>query len=176
MSDFNLRQLVRDVLTSSTMADPRDLAAEVFHRIDPADYSAGLTQCLPDIVREQIRMSRNAVTPAALAELPSIVREAPRRLPARSAKVEGIRDWWKERLRERLSVGPNAADWRMLGDCSAADLDFAAADRRTIAAKTLAKAAEYAELAEAVRVAGVERVRDLPADVLRARLAEGQAA
>lgn len=185
MSDFNLRQLVRDVLTASTMADPRDLASEVFRRIDPDDYAAALTQCLPDIVREQIRASRNRVDEVTLelehapatevpvmAEMPGPVGRTKQR-PVKSAKVAGIRDWWQTKLRERVHIG--SSEWRLLGDCTFADLMFAAQERRSIAAANSVKASEYAGLAEALQAHGVERVRDLPADALRARL-EGEAA
>jgi hypothetical protein len=167
VSDFNLRQVVRDVLAGSVMADPRQLAAEVFARVPVEEYGAALAQCLPDLVREEIRDSRNrTVEPMA---------EQPTGRPARSAKVAGIRDWWQTKLRERVHVGPAPSDWLLLGDCSFDDLMFAAEERRTIAARNSAKAAEFAALAEAVRDAGVTRVRDLPKDTLQARL-EGEAA
>ncbi|MFJ4847569.1 hypothetical protein [Streptomyces sp. NPDC088733] len=169
MSDFNLRQIVRDVLAASTMADPRDLAAEVYGRIPPDDYGTALAQCLPDVVREQIRQSRNLTT-APMAETPG-----GRAAPARSAKVSGIRAMWAQRLRERIHIGPAASDWRLLGDCGFDELMFAAAERRELAVRNAAKAEEYQELAEALRTAGVGRVRDLPAETLRAKF-ESEAA
>lgn len=176
MSEFNLRQHVRAVLASSTMADPRDLAAEAFARIPAEDYGAALRQCLADVVREEIRLSRNQRHDTVMAERPgprgNVTRTRP---PVRSAKVAGIRAMWQARLRERIHTGPASTDWRLLGDCTFAELMFAAEERRTIALRNEAKAAEYEELAEAVRAAGVERVRDLPADVLRGRL-ESEAA
>lgn len=174
MTDFNLRQVARDVLTSSTMADPRDLAAEVFRRIAAEDYAAALNECLPDFVREEIRHSRNLTAPAGLMAERTGGGGGTRPAP-RSSKVAGIRSYWQSRLRERLHVGPAPSDWLLLGDCSFDDLMFAATARREIAARNAAKAEEYAELAEALRTAGVARVRDLPAKTLQARL-EGEAA
>lgn len=172
MSDFSLRKLVRDVLSASTMADPRGLAAEVFGRISPEDYGAALGECLPDVVREEIRYSRNHVAPAA-----PMAEQAGSGAPpsGRSSKVASIRAMWQQKLRERIHTGPSATEWRLLGDCTFEDLMFAAGERREIAARNEVKAEEYAQLAEAVRAAGVQRVRDLPAETLRARL-ESEAA
>lgn len=176
MEAFNLRHLIRDVLTSSLLADPRDLAAEVFQRIPAEEHAAVLRQCLNDVVREEIRLSRNHTPPAVMAERPGPRGNIGRQRPAsRSAKVAGIRAMWQEKLRERIHTGPGSTDWRLLGDCSFEELMFAAGERRTIALRNEAKAAEYAELAEAVRAAGVARVRDLPAEVLKNRL-ESEAA
>lgn len=176
MDSFNLRKLIRDVLTNSLLADPRDLAAEAFQRIPADQHAAALRQCLTDVVREEIRLSRNHTPPTVMAERPGPRGNVARQRPAaRSAKVAGIRAMWQEKLRERIHTGPASTDWRLLGDCTFEELMFAAGERRTIALRNEAKAAEYAELAEAVRAAGVVRVRDLPAEVLKDRL-ESEAA
>jgi hypothetical protein len=168
---FNLRHLIREVLTSSLMADPRALATEVLGRIPADQVEAALSECLPDVVREEIRCSRNRATNAApMGERPG---SAP---SGRSAKVAGIREMWQAKLRERLHVGPSPSDWRLLGDCTAEHLDFAAAERREQAARCEARAEEYGALAGALRAAGVKRVRDLPAATLRTRLGESEAA
>jgi hypothetical protein len=177
MDAFNLRKLVRDVLANSLLADPRDLAAEAFLRIPAAEHAAALRQCLTDVVREEIRLSRNHTPPTVTAGRPGPRGNTARQQPAvaRSSKVAGIRAMWQEKLRERIHTGPASTDWRLLGDCTFDELMFAAGERRTIALRNESKAAEYAELAEAVRAAGVARVRDLPAEVLKNRL-ESEAA
>lgn len=173
MTDFSLRQHVRAILTDSTMADPRELAAEAFARIPAEDYGTALQQCLPDVVREEIRHSRNFAPAGAMTEQPRAIGSGAKARP--SKKVASIRAMWQEKLRERIHTGPAPSDWRLLGDCTVDELMFAAEERRAMAARNEAKAEEYADLAEAVRTAGVQRVRDLPAAVLRTRL-ESEAA
>jgi hypothetical protein len=175
MPEFSLRSHVREVLANSTQADPRAIAAEAFDGIDPNEYGPALLQCLPDVVREEIRHSRNLAPVGTMQERPRAVGDSLTPRKARSSKVASIREMWQEKLRERIHTGPSSADWRMLGDCSFDELMFAAAERRELAARNEAKATEYEELAEMVRTAGVGRVRDLPAALLRTRL-ESEAA
>ena len=59
MSDFSLRQLVRDVLASSELTDPHALADEILDRIDDADLRPALGQVLASMVREEIRDRRS---------------------------------------------------------------------------------------------------------------------
>lgn len=80
MSDFSLRQLVRDVLASSTLADPHALATEVLRRIDDGDLRNALGQVLASMVREEIRASRNGGIPvlATGALRPNARQDGPR--------------------------------------------------------------------------------------------------
>jgi hypothetical protein len=112
VANFNLRHLVRAVLADSTMTDPHALAAEVSRRIDDADLRPALEQCLANVVREEIRSSRNGglpvlarpatprltlhTQPEVMAEQPSgvprpVVKAAPERRPgpSRSALAAG---------------------------------------------------------------------------------------
>jgi hypothetical protein len=171
--NFNLRQHVRELLTSSAIADPRQLAAEAFADIPAESYGPALRQCLPDVIREEIRHSRNFTPAPVMGEQPRVIGGGSKARP--SPKVASIRAMWQVRLHERIHIGPEPSDWKLLGDCTFDQLMFAAGERRELAARNEAKAVEYAELAEAVRAAGVERVRDLPAGMLRARL-ESEAA
>lgn len=61
--EFNLRRLVREILDTSSLNDPRDLSAAVLDRIRPSQYEAAIGQLLPALVREMIRDSRNNDTP-----------------------------------------------------------------------------------------------------------------
>lgn len=194
MTDFNLRRLVREVMATSTMSDPGDLAVEVSRRIDPDDCRAALDQALRQYVREEITRMRMRHVPVAEPYRPSptlapvipparstmTLTEAqpavarPVKLPApvlpvRSAKVAGIRDWWTRELRNPIHVG--GKQWVRLGDCTFDDLMFAAAERRDLAERNAARAESFGKLAEAVKAAGVGRVRDLPTDVLSAHFA-----
>lgn len=189
MNDFNLRKLVREVLDTSTMADPHDIADEVLRRIDDEDLRPALRQCLTDVVREQIRQSRNAFQPPApnpvpppppvspvraVPPVPQVMQELPggapamKPKPARSAKVAAIREHHQRWLRERLYASSDPRKWKFLGDCGFDDLMFAAGQRREDARRTSAVAQELERLAELVRQYGVARVRDLPEHILRA--------
>ena len=182
MNEFNLRQLVREVRATSTMLDPHLIAAEVLRRIDDADLRQALAECLPALVREEYRHSRNnasfplaspasplpvrAVQPVGtLTELPGNAPAKPR--PGRSAKVAAIRAAAHAWMQEVIHTSADPREWKRVGDCGFSELMFAAASRREQARRTNAKAAEYEALAELVRVHGVQRVRDLPEHVLR---------
>jgi hypothetical protein len=184
VTDFNLRQLVREVRSTSTMLDPHLIAAEVLRRINDEDLRQALSECLAAFVREEIRHSRNhssfpltqeptrrptvlrPVQPVgAFAGLPGNAPAKPK--PARSAKVAAIRAAAHAWMQETIHVSADPRDWKRIGDCGFAELMFAAASRREMARRTNAKAGQYESLAELVRVHGVQRVRDLPEHVLR---------
>lgn len=192
MTDFNLRHLVREVLDNSTLNDPHAIAAEVGRRIDDGDLRTALEQCLAHIVREEIRSSRNGglpylaapadgrqggprltlhSQPTVMTEQPGgvpgpVVKAAPGRQAARSAKVAAIREAGPRWLRDRLNTGADPREWKRIGDCTFTDLMFAAGQRRDQAARTSAAAERLEALAELVRAHGVDRVRDLPESVL----------
>lgn len=194
IDDFNLRQLVREVLDASSLTDPRNLAAEVLTRIRPSQYEAVISQLLPPLVREMIRESRNGglvqfessssapvlklaqsagIAPIApvramvTAERPGGTPPAPIRPVCRSAKVAAYQDLGLKWLRDRLNTSQNPRTWKYIGDAGFDDLMFAAGQRRDQAARTATKAAQYEALAKLLLAYGVECVRDLPEDVLR---------
>jgi hypothetical protein len=188
VTDFNLRQLVRDVLAASSSTDPHQIADEVLDAIEPENYRTALAEVLPVFVRELNRVNRNgmptlpqapatstltaprtlkavAASTPALQEKPATA--APARPIVRSAKVAAYQDMGLRWLDTRLNTGSDPREWKRIGDCTFADLMFAAHDRREQARKTLAKAQQYQNLAELLQFHNVQRVRDLPADVLR---------
>lgn len=193
MSDFNLRHLVREVLNSSTVNDPHAIASDVLGQIDEADLRVALRECLPSLVREMIRSSRNggllagvshsASSPSTqprltlhaqsdvMTEQPGgaprpVMKAAPAQRLVRSAKVAAIRASGPKWLADRINTAADPREWKRVGDCSFTDLMFAAGQRRDQAARTSAAAERFERLAELVRVHGVERVRDLPESVL----------
>ncbi|MEV7770472.1 hypothetical protein [Kitasatospora sp. NPDC086791] len=178
--EFNLRQLVREVRATSTMLDPHLIAVEVLRRINNEDLRTALAECLPALVREEYRHTRNhgtfphlpstptaplrpvqAVTAMAAQPVPAKPR------PARSAKVAAIRAAAHAWMQEVIHTSADPREWKRVGDCGVTELMFAAQSRREQARRTNAKAAEYEALAELVRAHGVRRVRDLPESVLR---------
>lgn len=193
VSDFNLRRLVREVQSASTLTDPHAIADEVLRRIDDRDLRPALRKVLASMVREETRSSlnhslRSMALPAAPAPEPPAPRltlhkqddalqvaTAPPPAPARScpavppgysAKVAGIRAAGPGWLRERLYANDDPRGYKFLGDATFSDLMFAAELRRDQAARTTAMAERYEALAGLLESHGVERVRDLPARVL----------
>ena len=130
---------------------PGSLADAVFAELatDPERAMTALQEILPNYVADLIRRSRNTT------------------ITGRSSKVSGIRDWHKRFLAELLHT---ETGWRQIGACTAADLLFAADERRTHAAKELHRASQYEALAEQLAAAGVDTVADLPESVVRGAL------
>jgi hypothetical protein len=143
------------------MADPAALAKEVGRRIGRNQQAAALQQALPVVVQHVVSRSRGAYVPEQ--------RTTP---PSRSRKVASIRETWRRMLRDRIAVGPDVADWKFLGDCTADDLAYAAAIREDHARRNAARAQQLRDLAERLAEHGVSTVADLPEPVLSASLQE----
>lgn len=140
-----LAALIAEVLDETSATDPTAITAELLKRID--DPLAALAEALPVFVRTQLSRSRmlsplddpqtadrghgdtDAHCPAA---------------PVGYSRATRIRDSWAARLNTPLRVGD---EWKRLADCTAADLRTVAADLRERAAKSLAKADWYDDLA-----------------------------
>lgn len=181
-ADFNLRKLIREVLNTSTMPDPHDVAREVLRRIHDDDLRTALGQCLSDVVREQIRAGRNgdggmpplpstprlpvAPTPAVRLVKPETTATVQPPPAQRSAKVAAYRALGQQWLRERMYVSSDPREWKFMGDCTFDDLMFAAAQRRDQAARTVAVADRCERVARLLQAHGVKLVKELPADVL----------
>jgi hypothetical protein len=170
MSDFNLRAAVRDVIDSTDLADPRDVAAKVAESIPSRDLRRALTEALATFVRVEFGRGRmTSGRPAA---------DETEHASARSAKVAAFRkhaEQWRKKLRDRVHVG--GSHWLLLADCSYENLTLAAEERRQLAAANAVAAERYERYAKAVEAAGVERFGDLPESTLRDLLSdEGEAA
>lgn len=163
MSDFNLRAAVRDVIDSTDLADPRDVAAKVAKDIPSKELRRALAEALVTFVRVEfghIRMASSRQLPEQPAS-------------ARSAKVAAFRvhaEQWRRKLRDRIHVG--GSEWLLLADCSFENLTLAAEERRQMAVSNAAAADRYERYAKAVEAAGVERFGDLDEDTLRDLLAD----
>lgn len=181
MTDFNIRQLVRDVLRSSTMADPGDVADEVMRRIPKEMMRAALAQVLREVVRQVMGEERQAnrsgggisteppqQTPLSVA--PSQPTNTAPRVANRSFKVNAIRDGWQKRLTDRIHVGQSARDWKLLKFCTYDDLLFAATERRGIADSNATAARQYDMWARLINEHDVATFGDLPAEALMSAL------
>lgn len=143
----NLTTLVRAVLDDCDETDPRLIADLVIARLTKDDVAGVLHQVMVGYVASVMARSRTGAIP-----------------PVASLKVAGVRDAHAAWLRERVSVAPNV--YRMLGDCSVADLRYAAMIRRTLATENLTAADQFDTLADALVKAKATTVRDLPARTL----------
>lgn len=159
---FNLQALIRDLCNTSSIADPRELAKEVNQRIPAVDRDTALEQALPVVVQTvlgQMRMT-TATHSTSLDTVPTPVSS-----PG-SWKVRGIRETWQRMLQDRIYVGPDKGGWKLLRECTAVDLAFAAAVREEQARRNTASAARYRALSELLTAHGVSMVGELPETVL----------
>lgn len=161
----DLRALVRDTLATSRAADPYAVADEVLAAVPAGGLREALAQCLPGLVRDEIRRSRTAAMPTVPGPVPRLA-ALPAARGGRSVKVAAIRAASPRWLEERLNTGPAPRDWKRLGDCTAADLLFAAGQRRRQAARTAAAADRLEALAQLLQEHAAPRVRDLPVQIL----------
>lgn len=171
MADFNLRALIRDVCDKSSDAEPDLLVKEVLRRIERRDTRAALEQALPTVVQSVISSYRFTTDRPQTAPADHFGSDAHTGAASggahpikasRSSKVAGIRDTIGRALRERISVGHDRSAWKFLGDCTADDLEYAAQLRDDLAKSNAHRAKQLRELADALREADVETVRDLP--------------
>jgi hypothetical protein len=151
---MDLNAAVADVLDSTDLVTPEEIAHKVVGDIPDEDLRAVLTLVLPGYVRGVIYRRR--------AHNPYLTGSPP---PARSAKVAAIRDTWSQpALRDRVHVGDG--EWKLLGHCTYRDLMCAAMERRRLAQANLAKADHFEALANLLTARDVTHVADLPADDL----------
>jgi hypothetical protein len=156
-AEFLTAQL-RDIIDTTDLAAPAKIAAEVLGRVPAVMVPAALAVTLPLWVQ---------------ARLTNGYRDAPAD-DGRGAPGVGVSRWarvrsssvWDRRLSTRVRVGPRPAQWKLLGECTGADLEFVEGHRRHLAEAMVARADEVGRLLAALRAAGAVVVRDLPDEVL----------
>lgn len=155
MTDLNLRHMVQKALLASESVEYADIAAQVLAALPKRRHAAALTEALPAFVRAVAITQRGTAT--AQPDPPDIQTSQPE-----SWKVKGYRAW-AHRLTDTYT---GAHGRKRLGDFTFDDLQFLADKCRDLAEKNAASAAQWDRLAEAVKDAGVEHVRDLPPEDL----------
>lgn len=150
---FDLRAAVAYLLDTTDLTDPGEIAAKLLADMDLNQRAQAFEQVAEMAV--SVYLTRDRMSSATAAP-------APGGRPSRS-KARMVADWWKTELRKRYR---GAEGWLMLGEFSADDHVFAAAERHQRAAAISANAGWHERCAEAMRAAGVDRFDDLPADVL----------
>lgn len=170
--EFDLRALVRNVADTSDSADPGALADEVLTRIEPHDRVGALEQSLRVFVQHVISLTRYRVSPSAQSDPGNQpVRGAGENPPTGSWKVAGVREGWRQQLRDRIFVGTTHM-WKFLGDCTRDDCGVAAAIRDSHARTNAARAQLFRRLADLITQHQVTKVSELPDDVLAAVLGD----
>lgn len=150
---FDLRQLVEDVLTDTSLNDPRELAAEVLKRTPAKSVRDAYAVALVDFVRHaSINETRHN---------PILNGKPPRVASAGySHKRAAIRDAYARALQDRVFVEPDT--WKPLGECTFDDLMGAAVRRRELAEHNIEAAQRYERLAKLLEYHEAATVADLP--------------
>jgi hypothetical protein len=158
--ELNLRERIRAILTDTGEADPGIVADKVVAELSSRQLRPALGQTMRALVREVIRDDRGT----------AVTHTQPAPGQGRS-RARAVAEAWRAHLRDRVFVGDT---WRLLGDCTAADVQFLVDDRRRKAAELVATADRYDGLRAAMVEYGVERVVDLPDAVLAATLGDSE--
>jgi hypothetical protein len=158
MSDFDIRAAIREVVDSSDLTDPGEIAAKVAEQVPAPKLRHVLAMVLRDYVRVELHRYRTWRKP---------VEPAPK--PARSPHQAAVREWVRV-LRQPVAVEENV--WKQFGECSADDLAFLAGDRRQNAADSIAAAERFEKYAAALDESGAETVADL-SDAVIASIEDG---
>lgn len=178
--EFDLDATIREVLATSTVAIPRDIAIDVAARIPDealADVVAGL---LPPRIRQVIRKQRYSDRYNAQRRAQSENRAV--RAPARgsthstqttdddapdtvgSGRWQGAASITHDPKRWRVAID---GEWMLLGDCTADHVKVAILAYRKLAAANEAIADRYCDLRDTMIAEGASKVADLPDDVVR---------
>ncbi|GGF38791.1 hypothetical protein [Williamsia phyllosphaerae] len=160
-----LRAAVREFAANSNLSDPAEIADAMLLGVTAATRKAWLAEALPVVVSHVLSSQRNTVLNQAF--------RSPRRMPSKSAKVAGVRDWWSQLMDQRIAIG---AEWKPLGDCTADNLVQIVALRRERAAQVNSQADKYDTLLGLLSTYRVATVRELPADAVQSAGIEGLAA
>ena len=151
-SPSSLHSVVVAVLAESELSDPRAVA-ELVAAATPDDL---IRDFYADAVVSEVRAVMGAQRNRAMSKALN---------SSRSPKLAQRRDWWQEMLSSAVHVGGGA--WITIGECGAEELSYCASERRTHAARELARAESFDQLRALLRRHKVERVEDLPADAAR---------
>ena len=164
---FDPRAHARDILATTDLADPDEIAQMVFEatpkRQMPDLYRTLLREVVMEAIRfqraESLRPDRDAPTDSDRGQVHSDaqnmaapVAPAPRANP--SSRIAAIRGEFAQRVR-------TGDGYKLLRDCTLAEVLEQAALRRTVAAKNEAVAKWYDDLAARMEAAGVDIVGDL---------------
>lgn len=162
MSELNLHRLVIETAREfPAVADPGELAAIVFERIDSTDYEAALRQTLRGFVRVAVNSSQRSA-PEQEPVTAGVRRSSRSRFV--SALQGGV---WRQRLEDR-ELG--ADGWKLLGDFTADDCRAACALHEEQAVTNARRAEWFTRLGKMLEETGAETLRKIPDGPLRGLL------
>lgn len=148
---FNPFTAARQVIAETDLASPEDIARRVFEMTPRDQMARAYLYCLRDICRLAIRSvrtdgvaERNPVKPMATPPRPS-------------SKVAAIRKAHVSYYERRVYA---QGEWKMLGDCTLADVRDLAAQAQSKADANARRAAEWTALADRMERVGAATVRD----------------
>lgn len=147
MTRFDPYQVAREILATTDLANPDDIAEAIFTQTPKRDIPGAYRAMLRTVAREEIRLSR--------MHEPAQERVSG---PSGSSRVAGIREHHFDYYGQRVFA---CEKWKLLGDCTREDVLDLAAQRRKVAAQNSAVADEFEVLATRMLAAGVATVRDL---------------
>lgn len=130
--EMNLPDVIRQICAYSDVSDPAEIAKILVDAIPPERHTEALALVMPVFVREHLGRQRTLTNPTQA-----------RNQLVRSARVTGIREWWRQVLEDR--VAPHGV-WKRLGDCTWEDLDWLAAQLRNKADSLIVKAQRLEKL------------------------------
>lgn len=159
----SVRQLIR-LHTLAGCGDPDELARVVLAELgyDRTRLRAALAEVLPRFAvwaHSEDRTKLHLPPPREPEPAPP----TPGRGSRPSANVAAVHDWFRQFLLTQLAV---EGGYQAMGDCTAADLLFAAGQRRRAADGFLVRAAEFERLADALDRYQVGTVAELAAEVV----------
>jgi hypothetical protein len=166
---FSLYRFIRTVQRDTGVTHPDKLTAEVITALADAPtehQDAALEQAIRSSVQHTLNSMRHVrVFPGG---------QASSTLGGATAQPDSSRSWkvqgWRSKLEKLYPLWTDNDDWVPFGDLTIAALDQSAAYHAKLADANRAKAIEMAEWAVLLREHQVERIRQLPETVLRARL------
>ena len=163
---FSLTMAIKRVVDGTDLAHPNDIALKVVEQVPDAILREVLAEAIRDTVRSYL--SRRRMSEAR--NIGSVISMKPKQVPGgkgnNSSKLAAYREAAPEWLRNRVAVGP-VGDWKLLGECTVADLRYLARQRERNAALMETAARRYEKLAETMELLHVAYVRDLPELLLR---------
>jgi len=162
--EFSLRALCHEVWNELGGCDYHVLAKEVGRRIAAKDTAAALSEALVQYARG-----------FAVGQHPPLSTQkagAGQKNSARSWKVQGTRQMWPQ-LKAHIFTRDGQ---KALGKCTAADLIFHAELLERQSRQLIRKASRERELAAALKAHKVDRVENLPDEVLAQFFGEERAA
>ena len=152
-TSVSLRQQIRELINTTSLTDPHEVAAKLVESATAEDRELWLMDATVAVCAEVMRTERNA----SIADMRG--RES-RRTPSKSAKVAGIRDHWARFCAARIPVDGR---WTTVGALDAESLPLVIEERRRQAAAMSAQADLYERLLSLVVQHKARSVSALPA-------------